>query len=76
MSKQIAAFDTIPGWSQDIERAIERCEVVLALVSEGSYSSEICRAEQLRALRKGKRVIPLLAHAKAERPLHLEHLNY
>jgi TIR domain-containing protein/NB-ARC domain-containing protein len=64
------------SWSQDIERAIEDCAIVLALLSERSFSSEICRAEQLRALRKGKRVIPLLAYAQVERPLYLEHLNY
>jgi len=49
---------------------------VLALLSAGSYVSEICRAEQLRALRKGKRVIPMLVQADADRPLHLENLNY
>jgi hypothetical protein len=69
----------IPGgasWSQDIENAIESCDIALALLSSGSYVSEICRAEQLRALRKGKRVIPALVQPDAERPLVLEHLNY
>jgi TIR domain-containing protein/NB-ARC domain-containing protein len=64
------------SWSHEIEQAIERCDVALALLSAGSFGSEICRAEQLRALRKGRRVIPLLVQAEAERPLHLEHLNY
>ena len=64
------------SWSRDIEEAIETSEIVLALLSAGSYVSEICRAEQLRALRKGKRIIPVLVQTDADRPLHLENLNY
>ncbi|MBZ0280696.1 MAG: TIR domain-containing protein [Anaerolineae bacterium] len=64
------------SWSSDIEQAIEDCDVTLTLLSRASFISEICRAEQLRALRKGKRVIPLLVQPDADRPLHLEHLNY
>lgn len=64
------------SWSAEIEEAIERCQITLALLSDGSFRSEICRAEQLRSLRKGKRVIPLLVQAGADRPLYLEHLNY
>src|SRR5262245_58711750 len=69
----------IPGgssWSQKIESAIEECDVMVALMSPASYNSQWCRAEQLRATRKGKRLIPLLAMRDAEIPLHLEHLNY
>ena len=69
----------IPGganWSQQVEEAIEHCDLALALLSHSSYTSQWCRAEQLRAIRKGKRVIPVLVQADAERPLHLEHLNY
>src|SRR3954447_22200738 len=39
-------------WSKEIEDALDDAEVVLALLTPGSYVSEICRAEQLRALRK------------------------
>lgn len=60
------------SWTVEIEEAIDRAEVVLALLTPGSYASEICRAEQLRSLRKGKCVIPLLAEAGAEWPLYLE----
>ncbi|MCU0498825.1 MAG: DarT ssDNA thymidine ADP-ribosyltransferase family protein [Anaerolineae bacterium] len=63
-------------WTEKIEAAIEECDLVLALLSHGSYKSEICRAEQLRAIRKGKRMIPLLVQPDADRPLHLEHINY
>lgn len=63
-------------WSQDIEVAIEACHVLLALMSHSAYESQWCRAEQLRALRKGKRIVPLLLEGEAERPLHLEHLNH
>src|SRR5262245_21477929 len=58
-------------WTREIEQALDACKVALALLTPGSYVSEICRAEQLRALRKGKRVIPLLAQAGSDVPLHL-----
>ncbi len=64
------------SWSQDIEEAIEECSVMIALMSPAAYNSQWCRAEQLRATRKGKKLLPLLAVAGAEVPLHLEHLNY
>lgn len=69
----------IPGgvnWAQQIENAIEHCDVALALMSHASYESQWCRAEQLRAIRKGKRIIPLRLQADSEIPLTLEHLNY
>src|SRR5271166_5692369 len=48
-------------WTTKIEVALDDAECVLALLTTGSYVSEICRAEQLRALRKHKCVIPLMA---------------
>lgn len=36
-------------WTTEIEQALDEAEVVLALLTRGSYLSEICRAEQLRA---------------------------
>ncbi len=63
-------------FTADIERAIDDCDVALLLMSEGSAASQWCRMEQLRALRKGKKVIPLRVQAHAEPPLHLEHLNF
>jgi hypothetical protein len=41
-------------WTKHIEEALDPAQVVLALLSLGSYVSEICRAEQLRGLRKRK----------------------
>jgi hypothetical protein len=64
------------SWTEEIERGIDESQVVLALLTRGSYVSDICRAEQLRSLRKGKKVIPLLARPDADRPLHLETKNY
>lgn len=69
----------IPGganWSQEIEEAIEHSHLMLALLSPAAYDSQWCRAEQLRATRKGKRLIPLMAVSGSEVPLHLEHMNY
>jgi WD40 repeat protein len=62
-------------WEREIESALDSAEVVLALLSPGSYASEICRAEQMRALRKGKCVIPLLA-LPCDFPLHFESRQY
>lgn len=70
---EIAGGDT---WAENIENAIEYSDVVLALISPASYESHWCRAEQLRAIRKGKRIIPLMSVKGAEIPLPLEHLNY
>lgn len=64
------------SWSDSIEKAIDGCDVLLALLSTGSYVSEVCRGEQMRARRLGKRIIPLLTQPNAERPIYLEHLNY
>jgi WD40 repeat protein len=63
-------------WTTDIEHALDDAEFVLALMTSGSYVSEICRAEQLRALRKHKCVIPLMAQTGSDVPLHLEAKNY
>jgi hypothetical protein len=64
------------NWTTEIENALDEAEVVIALLTRGSYTSEICRAEQLRALRKGKCVIPLMAQTGADVPLHLEAKQY
>ena len=64
------------SWTRKIEKAIDDCKAELALLTPGSYESDICRAEQLRALRKGKSVIPLLAQSGSDIPLHLEAGNY
>src|SRR5215831_5851630 len=63
-------------WSIEIEREIDMCHVALALLSPGSYASEICRAEQIRSLDKGNRVIPVIAVKGADRPLHLYARQY
>src|SRR5271166_2160268 len=64
------------SWTKEIETALDEADFVLALLTPGSYASEICRAEQLRSLRKGKCVIPLKAQRGTEIPLHLETKNY
>lgn len=63
-------------WSWEIEHEIDTRQVTLALISPGSYASEICRAEQIRALDKGNRVIPVLAAKNADRPLYLYARQY
>ncbi|HEY6845777.1 MAG TPA: NB-ARC domain-containing protein [Terracidiphilus sp.] len=69
----------IPGgavWSPAIEREVDSRQVTLALLSPASFVSEICRAEQIRALDKGNRVIPVLAVKGADRPLFLYARQY
>src|SRR3954466_15637551 len=71
--------DRIEGgasWSKVIEDALNNCDVLIAVLSKGSFVSEICRAEQMWALDKGKQVIPVLATRNAPRPAHLYSLNY
>ncbi len=63
-------------WSLTIEQEIDARDVTIALLTPGSYESEICRAEQLRTLREGKRLIPVLASSNADRPLYLEERQY
>jgi hypothetical protein len=47
------------SWAQAIEQAIERCDVALALLSAGSFGSEICRANLgLDRVRAGKSGAP------------------
>ena len=64
------------AWSREIEDAINGCESLLAVLTAGAYESSICRGEQLRALRRGKRIVPLLAQAGADRPVYLEEAHY
>src|SRR5689334_966534 len=63
-------------WTEEIEINLDSSDVVLALLSDGSYKSEVCRAETLRAWRTGKRLIPILVHQGADRALHLEARDY
>ena len=63
-------------WTEEIEINLDSSDVVLALLSDGSYKSEVCRAETLRAFRAGKRLIPILVHQGADRALHLEARDY
>jgi hypothetical protein len=64
------------SWSKDIEAALNNCDVLVAVMTPGSYVSEICRAEQMWALDEGKPVIPVLAVAGASVPIHLKSRNW
>ena len=50
--------------------------MVLALLSAGSYESEVCQGEQLRSLRRHKCVIPLLVQSDTVTPVYLEARQY
>ncbi len=64
------------SWSKDIEVRLNNCDVLIAVLTEGSFLSETCRAEQMWALSEGKQVIPVIATSEAPLPLHLTSLNY
>jgi hypothetical protein len=64
------------SWSRCVEDALDKSDVVIALLSAGSYESSVCRGEQLRSLRHNKCVIPLLAHNNVELPVYLEAAHY
>jgi hypothetical protein len=64
------------GWAKEIESEIDRCDLALALLSAGSYQSDICRAEQERSLAKGKLVIPVRVQRDCDVPLPLQTRQY
>jgi hypothetical protein len=64
------------SWSREVERNLDDSDIVLALLSPGSIKKEICRCEQMRALRHSKCVIPLIVQATVDRPVYLESLHY
>lgn len=63
-------------WSREIETAIDGCDALLAVLTEGSFESRICRGEQSYALSAKKPVVPLLAQADARRPVYLSAQHY
>ena len=64
------------SWTREIENAVNECEVLLGLLTKGSFESEVCRAEQMRALRMGKCVIPVRVQSEADIPLYFETRNW
>jgi len=71
-----ANIDGGDEWSLEIERAIDDCDGLVALMTSGLYASRVCRAEIRRALRKEKYLVPLLVQRDADRPLDLEARHY
>ncbi|MDQ6664601.1 MAG: toll/interleukin-1 receptor domain-containing protein, partial [Acidobacteriota bacterium] len=47
------------SWAPEIEREVERRDVLLAVISPSYRDSDICRAEHVLALRASRRVIPV-----------------
>ena len=61
-------------WTKEVETALDAADIVLALLSDGSFASDTCRAEQGWALEAGKRVIPIKVHRDAKTQLQLHGL--
>jgi WD40 repeat protein len=59
-------------WAKEIEHVIDATDVVVALVSPGANDSKVCGCERMRAFRKDKYIIPVLAVAGTDLPLELE----
>src|ERR1019366_2715392 len=57
--------------TNEIEDALDRTQVVLALLSDGSFASDTCRAEQGWSLDTGKCVIPVRVQSDCRVPLRL-----
>lgn len=60
------------AWNLEIEQEIDARELTVALLTQGSYESAQCRAEQVRPLRRGRRLIPILAGGNALLPDFIE----
>jgi WD40 repeat protein len=58
-------------WTNEIEDALDRAQVVLALLSAGSFTSDTCRAEQGWSLDTGKCVIPVRVQSDCRVPIRL-----
>src|ERR1017187_3003944 len=63
-------------WSTQIEHEIDTREVIVAVLTDGSYKSGMCRGEQIRAMRKGKRLIPVIGTKGVDIPVYIEALHY
>ena len=69
---QVWRDDSIrPGqhWAYEVEEAIDRADIVLFLVGT---KCNTCRSELHRALRRGKRVVPVLLSPDVDIPLLVE----
>lgn len=64
------------NWTREIERALDKASTVVVLVSPTAYQSVNVRAEILRAQRKGKRIVPVIAVKGTDVPLPLEPLQW
>ena len=66
-----------PGrdWRREIERAIDRSDLVVAVVSRSAYRSRDVRQELARAERTAKRIVPVWAGRASDMPLNLEALQ-
>ena len=64
------------SWSKDIESVVDHCGILLALITRASSDSSICRYEQLRAMRMGRRMIPLIGEPGVDPPVYLGETNY
>lgn len=63
-----------PGdrWAATIERAIDRADLVVALIGS---PCNVCRDEHARARRLNKRIVPVLIRPDADIPLEIEQLH-
>lgn len=65
----------LEDWSRERGVTIDLCDAFIAILSEGSYDSKLIQAEQSRAFRKSKTIIPIIVDLEIEIPFMFEPLN-
>src|SRR5437667_6577323 len=63
-------------WLDEIQKAIERSQVLLITLSPEAVESEYVRMEYRHARRKGKQVMPLQYRSCSEVPMDLNHIQW
>jgi TIR domain len=64
------------AWPIGLQQAVEKCDLMLVLLSPRSLASAYVRREYLHALSLGKPIIPLLLEAVPAFPAELSHVQW
>jgi hypothetical protein len=64
------------NWSVDVDLALLKSDVMLALLSNGSYLSDFCRGEQYVFVKNKKPLFPILVHKDPNVPSYIQIRKY
>src|SRR4051812_6695901 len=56
------------AWFPERQQVIDDSDAVLVILTSDAYTSDVCRAEQVRSLLARKHVIPILGEARSPIP--------